>query len=188
MRKLTWFNHKRKNVNVDSLLVYNPSPATAIYEIDTVKSILFYLVRLSNYMIEQTSIHQSRFNSVWKSLAVGNKRGDALTKEIGIPSRFEAVTGFDSEHFTDEDSWEAIIHEADYQAYLEEIAKLAEVGSMSHKYRVIDKNGDVIWVQDRILPIYQFEADCFQLERIVTNISIQKEFEDSMKHELVKRK
>ena len=54
--------------------------------------------------------------------------------------------------------------------------------SFNLQYRIIHKNGEIVWVQDKTLPVLDAEGNFIRIDGIVSNISDQKEYEKKIKH------
>ena len=62
------------------------------------------------------------------------------------------------------------------------ILELVDGKSFNLQYRIIHKNGGIVWVQDKTLPVLDAEGRLIRIDGIVSNISDQKEYEKKIKH------
>ena len=76
------------------------------------------------------------------------KRVDYVDYSKGI----EYITGYTKDDFNNGLQWDSIVHNEDLQQYLDNQHKLAEGNILQHQYRIVNKNGDIRWVQDYTIP------------------------------------
>lgn len=135
-------------------------------------------------MTEQ-KLHESerRFEHIYENLSLGIRSLDVQKREIILLTpAIEDITGYPPDYFYQKGFWEAILHPDDRNMYLHEYAKLVDGRGFNLQYRIIHKHGEIVWVQDKTLPVFDDEGTLIRIDGIVSNISDQKEYEKKIKH------
>ena len=173
---ITHKNGRLINVDVTYVPIMDQDMETIVYAV--VKDIT------KSKMLE-IKLHESerRFENIYDNLSLGIRsfdvqKGEIIMTSLGIGD----VTGYPPENFRTINSWESIIHKDDLQTYLVEYSKLADGISFNLQYRIIHKNGEMIWVQDKTIPVFDSDGSLIRIDGIVSNISDQKEYEKRIKH------
>ncbi|HWL27211.1 MAG TPA: EAL domain-containing protein [Ureibacillus sp.] len=133
----------------------------------------------------EKKLHESeqRFEHIYNNLSVGIRSFDVQRQEIIMISLgIEAVTGYPPVFFYEKEAWDTIIHPDDRNMYFTEYSKLVGGEHFNLQYRIIHKNGEIIWVQDKTLPVLDDEGNLIRIDGIVSNISEQKEYERQITH------
>ena len=140
-------------------------------------------ITMSKMVEKKLRESEQRFEHIYDNLSLGIRSVDVQKKEVIMASLgMEGVTGYAPEYFHQKHSWESIIHPDDYSNYQTEYSKLADGKSFILQYRIIHKNGETVWVQDKTLPVFDAEGNFIRVDGIVSNISDQKEYENKIKH------
>ena len=126
----------------------------------------------------------SIFEHIYDHLSLVIRSLDVQKNEVIMTSGgVEDLTGYPSEYFNKKDSWESIIHPDDYVNYLTEYSKLFANGrSLNLQYRIIHKNDEVVWVQDKTLTVLEAQGNLNRIDIIVTIISDQKVYVICINH------
>ncbi|UFT98963.1 EAL domain-containing protein [Radiobacillus kanasensis] len=126
---------------------------------------------------------EERFRRIYNTLEVGiwsfDIKEDFLM--LGSPG-IEVITGFPSKQFHDLDSWLAIIHPEDRDGYMARQSALQEGNTLRHEYRIINKNGNDVWVQDQTIPTLDEKGNLIRVDGIITDITSYKNSEKVIKH------
>ncbi|WP_186579338.1 sensor domain-containing protein [Aquibacillus kalidii] len=94
----------------------------------------------------------------------------------------EILTGLPPSYFSSRETWYSVVHPDD-RASLFERQTVLRVGKTLHQeYRIIHKNGDVIWIQDQSIPSLDEHGNLIRLDGIITNITSYKNSEKEIKY------
>lgn len=100
------------------------------------------------------------------------------------------LTGYENSEilFNKSVSFADILHQADFDWTFEAVTKaLEEKKHFNYEYRIITKNGDLKWVWEQGLGIYDEEGNIQCIEGFITDITAQKALNDTLKEELHKK-
>ncbi|WP_409250634.1 EAL domain-containing protein [Bacillus sp. SCS-153A] len=78
--------------------------------------------------------------------------------------------------------WEDLIYPDDYEQYKLRQEKLKDGKVPKEQYRIIQRNGEIRWVQDEIITTYNSLGDIVRIEGIISDISEQKETEEKVNY------
>ncbi|UHA60072.1 EAL domain-containing protein [Metabacillus litoralis] len=101
---------------------------------------------------------------------------------IKFSKGIEMITGYkitDFEHF---ETWISIIHPDDLSIFNEQIKVLNQGKSLHHEYRIIGKNGEVIWIRAQAIPTLNEIGDLKLVMGIITDITASKNAELQIKY------
>ncbi|MFS0862434.1 EAL domain-containing protein [Fredinandcohnia sp. 179-A 10B2 NHS] len=126
---------------------------------------------------------ENRIEYIYNNLEVGIWSYDVTKREYILLSKgIEIITGYTPSDFHNRLTWDSLIHPDDFQSYTDLQCKLQEGVKLEHQYRIIHRQGDVIWVQDQTQPVLDANGNLIRIDGIVSNITPQKEYEKQIKH------
>ncbi len=99
--------------------------------------------------------------------------------------RLTTILGYDeSELQFDPESWRERIHPDDREAYSEKLRRHIVGGSefFSHEYRVLNKDGDFIWVLDRGVALRDPDGAAYRMGGAIGDVSDRRHAEDRLRH------
>ncbi|WP_052307750.1 EAL domain-containing protein [Bacillus timonensis] len=99
-----------------------------------------------------------------------------------ISKGFEAITGYSPDEFGNRLTWDSLIHPEDYPEYHRKQQKKCQGENLHHQYRIIHRNGEVVWVHDQTLPVLNHNGEVIRVDGIISNITEQKEYEKRIQH------
>ncbi|MBB5172508.1 sensor domain-containing protein [Texcoconibacillus texcoconensis] len=122
--------------------------------------------------------------NIYEGLGVGIWSMDMKEHEtLYFSPRITDITGYCFQDFYDlGERWERLVHPEDYGAFIERQPLLYEGYPLTHQYRIIDKQGDVKWVQDHTTPILNDRGELIRLDGVISDISEQKRIEQQVRH------
>lgn len=82
-----------------------------------------------------------------------------------------ALTGYSLSSFSDPGFWLSIVHPDDQPLARNNLDHLEQGEKCQSEYRIIAKNGDVIWVADTAVPIRDAGGTIVRIEGVLTNIT-----------------
>lgn len=82
-----------------------------------------------------------------------------------------ALTGYPLSSFSDPGFWLSIVHPGDQSLARNNLDHLEKGEKSQSEYRIIAKNGDVIWVADTAVPIRDAAGTIVRIEGVLTNIT-----------------
>ena len=121
-----------------------------------------------------TQIYESPDIGIW---SINLKSGQWLNCSKGI----EQTSGYTKEDFNNKIQWPSIVHPKDFPQYLENRHKLEAGNVLRHQYRIINKNGDIRWVQDYTIPTLDENGTLIQLDGLTSDITEQKVLKEKLK-------
>src|SRR5699024_11100119 len=130
-------------------------------------------------------LHESEhlFKNIYENLSLGIRSFDVQKSEIMMVSiGVEEISGYPPSFFYDKYSWESIIHSDDVCFYLKKIKSLQEGIGFEIQYRIYHKNGNIVWINDKTIPVLNEQGELKRVDGIVSDITFQKEAELKMKH------
>lgn len=107
---------------------------------------------------------------------------DFVKGEYGkISKGIEIITGYTQEDFKSI-SWKSIVFHEDLQHYLVNQRILSEGKILKHQYRIVHKNGSVIWIQDYTIPTLDDFGNIIRLEGLVSDITEQMKLKEKVQY------
>ncbi len=94
----------------------------------------------------------------------------------------EGITGYSPSNFGNHITWDSLVHPDDYTEYQNKQQKKLKGENLYHQYRIIHRNGDVVWVQDQTLPVLNKHGEVIRFDGIISNITDQKEYEKRIQY------
>ncbi|MGY3715950.1 EAL domain-containing protein [Sutcliffiella cohnii] len=153
---------------------------------DSMKNIIgvYCIIKDMTQMIEiENTYHeqQERIQKVYAHLEVGVWSFDLSTNSfLFISPGVENITGYTVEEFNEFIKWEDIVFAEDKETYTEEQFKLWSGININHEYRIVRKDGKVVWLQDQTLPVKNDHGEIIRIDGIVTEITKHKENEEKL--------
>jgi len=126
---------------------------------------------------------ENRIEHIFDNLEVGIWSLDIKNGEYNLVSKgFEEITGFSPSDIGNRITWDSLIHPDDYMEYHENQQKKLKGENLYHQYRIVHRNGDIVWIQDQTLPVLDKNGEVIRIDGIVSNITEQKEFEKKIQY------
>jgi diguanylate cyclase (GGDEF)-like protein/PAS domain S-box-containing protein len=126
---------------------------------------------------------EQRFKNIYNNLEVGIWSFDVQTKTYILKSPgIKEITGYSSNEFDDVNAVMSIIHPEDLPRYIELKEQIPKGNPLYHHYRIIHKDGEVRWVQDQSIPVFDSNGNMIRIDGIITNITEHKKSEEMIKH------
>ncbi len=95
-------------------------------------------------------------NDVIYTVSLRDSNDPSKARVEYLNGRVEDITGFKPEEFIKNPSlWVSLVHPSDLESVLKDSLRLFRRGeSVTREYRVRTKRGNYIWVEDRIMPVF----------------------------------
>ncbi|MEH7381505.1 EAL domain-containing protein [Bacillus sp. JJ1533] len=120
---------------------------------------------------------------IFDNLDVGIWSYDMKKAQYELVSKgTESITGYLPSHFSNRLSWDSLIHPDDFSAFQQRHLNIQEGQNFNHQYRIIHRNGEIVWVHEQVLPVYDDSHNIVRLNGIVSNITEQKEYEKRIQY------
>lgn len=126
----------------------------------------------AQWQAEQALIEsEKQYRRIYDNLEVGIWSFDSINNHILFCSRgIEKITGYSSqEYLSNNELFLSIVHKDDFDQIVENREKLI-AGFMTNfedQYRIINKNGQIHWVNDQVFPIKDAKGNVIQLDGIL---------------------
>ena len=126
---------------------------------------------------------EKRFEHIYDNLSLGIRSLDTVNKKfILVTPGIELMLGYPIEMFFQQGSLEEIIHPEDRSLYMDAYHGVLNGKGFELQYRIFHKNGEVVWVQDKTLPVLDEKGKVIRIDGIITNITEQKNYEEKINH------
>ncbi|WP_099362533.1 EAL domain-containing protein [Fredinandcohnia onubensis] len=126
---------------------------------------------------------ENQIQHIFDNLEVGIWSLDVKKGEYNLVSKgIEAITGYSPSDLGNRISWDSLIHPDDYTEYHHNQQKKLKGENLFHQYRIIHRNGEIVWVQEQVLPVLDQNGHVTRLDGIVSNITEQKEYEKKIQY------
>ena len=103
-----------------------------------------------------------------------------------VSSNVEAILGYHRSEWTDFGSWVSMIHEDDRQATVDFCQTETHSGkNHSMEYRMLKKNGDLVWVLDMVTLVKDIDGNAQSLYGIIIDITAQKTAQIALENEQI---
>ncbi|MEK4078525.1 sensor domain-containing protein [Solibacillus sp. FSL K6-1126] len=121
-----------------------------------------------------------RIDELSKNLDIGIWSKDIHTKKMEFCSAsIEKITGYTSKNFTEDGvAWTDLVYNEDLKTYLNKLKRLNLNKKVNHEYRILHKNGEIKWIRDETLPVFDMGGALRRLNGIVTDVTSQKRAEE----------
>lgn len=103
-------------------------------------------------------------------------------KYLNTSNGIKYITGYTKEDLNNDLHWTSIIHNEDLQQYLDNRLKLEKGNIIHHQYRIINKNGDIRWIQDYTIPQLDHHGEIVRLYGLTSDITEQKALEEKIRY------
>jgi diguanylate cyclase (GGDEF)-like protein/PAS domain S-box-containing protein len=125
----------------------------------------------------------NQIQHIFDNLEVGIWSLDVKKGEYNLVSKgIEAITGYSTFDLGNRITWDSLIHPDDYIEYHHNQQKKLKGENLFHQYRIIHRNGDIVWVQDQTLPVLNDDGEVIRIDGIVSNVTEQKEYEKKIQY------
>jgi len=98
------------------------------------------------------------------------QKGECVNHSKGI----ESITGYTKDDFNTGLQWSSIIHKDDFEQYLNSQLQLEAGITLQHQYRIINKEGNIKWIQDYTIPTLDNEGNLIRLDGLTLDITEQR--------------
>ncbi|MCM3387850.1 EAL domain-containing protein [Ureibacillus chungkukjangi] len=124
---------------------------------------------------------EKRFEHIYDNLSLGIRSFDTIKKKyILVTPGIELMLGYPTEMFYEKGSLEKIIHLEDRSFYMDAFQGVLNGEGFEIQYRIFHKNGEIVWVQDKTLPVLDDAGKVIRIDGIITNITDQKNYEEKI--------
>ena len=124
---------------------------------------------------------EKRFEHIYDNLALGIRSYDTENDKITLVTPgIELIIGYPTEIFYQKGKLEDLIHPEDYSFYMKAYEEVFDGKGFELQYRIIHKNGNIVWVQDKTLPVFNDEGEVIRIDGIITDITEQKNYDDKI--------
>ncbi|WLR52671.1 EAL domain-containing protein [Bacillus tianshenii] len=125
---------------------------------------------------------EKRIQDIYQNLDLG-VWSVSLTddKKMHISSKVEKICGYQKEEFMNSElNWVDLIHPDDREQFQMNQQKLFLNKPLRHFYRIIHKNGNIVWIHDYTTPYINKEGELVRLDGLIIDITKQKEAEEKI--------
>lgn len=136
----------------------------------------------------ETSLHindQNLKNSLlphYENTDIGIWSFDLVTDTFLVMTKgIENISGYAKEILEKEIEWVSLVHPDDLPNFLENKKQLENGQILREQYRIIDKYGQVKWLQDYTIPTIDRNGKLIKIDGITSDITEQKLLEDKLK-------
>nr|WP_106784400.1 EAL domain-containing protein [Lysinibacillus timonensis] len=127
--------------------------------------------------------NNNQLKLLYDNLDIGIWATDLLTGECIHSSKgIEYITGYTKDEMNEGFEWASVVHKEDLQQYLDNQHKLAAGSIIQHQYRIINKHGDLKWIQDYTIPSVDANGNVYRLDGITSDITEQKRLEEKIQY------
>jgi diguanylate cyclase (GGDEF)-like protein/PAS domain S-box-containing protein len=132
--------------------------------------------------INQLKESEEKFQNIAHNIDLGIWSMDFDTKQfLFVSPAVEKLTGYNKEDFTSgEIEWTKIIHPDDLNYFLNGNKSLLQGNRLVQQYRIINRNGDTVWVESKKFPIKNSEGKWNRIDGIIQDISERKRKEEEI--------
>jgi two-component system, cell cycle sensor histidine kinase and response regulator CckA len=108
----------------------------------------------------------------------------AISGTVAVPEivagSFERVTRLTPDKVAELGGWSAVMHPDDRERTMALLDELSQGRSVLHEYRIIDGEGRVRWLRDRVVPVLDDDGALVKLVGGVTDITEQRALEERL--------
>ncbi|MFI5150730.1 MAG: PAS domain S-box protein, partial [Bacteroidia bacterium] len=106
-------------------------------------------------------------------------------KQLVMADAHEEIYGYSLKEFNKNPNlWFEVIHPDDQGRVKEGMAKLAKGETTYDEHRIIRKNGEVIWVEGKVVPTLNKAGELIRLDGVVSDISKRKKAEQLLQEKI----
>lgn len=126
---------------------------------------------------------ENQIQHIFDNLEVGIWSLDVKKGKYNLVSKgIEGITGYSTSDLGNRITWDSLIHPDDYTVYHHNQQRKLKGENLFHQYRIIHRNGDIVWIQDQTLPVLNKKGEVIRIDGIISNITEQKEFEKKIQY------
>lgn len=155
-----------------------------IYKISDVQSDFLYvgcIYDITDFTKQKEQLNDNieKLELILQNLDIVLWSVDVLNNQLlYISPSCEKLYGYPPDFFSERNSWNTVIHPDDRKRVLQNQAKLYKDRVLHHEYRIILPNGQVKWVIDHTIAIFDVHHNLIQLNGVVEDITKRKTAED----------
>src|SRR5690606_28012130 len=90
-------------------------------------------------------------------------------KYVLISKGIEGISGYSPSAFNNKLSWDSLIHPDDFSTFQERHLNIQKGQNFNFQYRIVHRNGEIVWVQERVLPVFGSDNSIIRYDGIVSN-------------------
>ncbi|MEC0203668.1 PAS domain S-box protein [Paenibacillus lautus] len=140
-----------------------------------------YQRKLSHQALDMAEGRFRLLDDMLLTLDVGIWSYDFGTRRIQNTSlAFHKITGYSHRDFADGLSWETLIHPEDMTLFRSLIDKLRQGEAVHTEYRIIHAEGDVRWVQVKMIPTLNESGQIVRTDGIAIDITTRFRMEEAL--------
>ena len=94
----------------------------------------------------------------------------------------EHISGFSTHDFNNGTQWSTLVHPGDVEQYRSNQQKLNEGNIIRHQYRIINKSGEIKWVQDYTIPTLDSNGTIIELNGLISDVTETKLLSDKIEY------
>lgn len=153
---------------------------------------LINLANSANYMLEERmkienelKANEERFQLAIRGTNDGLWDWNIETKVPYFSDRCKTMLGYEPTDAFTIDSWQQLIYPEDFERVITELNSYlyGKKESFEHTYRMIHKNGQIIWVMNRCLAVRDSNGNPVRIVGFITDITSQKQAEQALAEE-----
>jgi diguanylate cyclase (GGDEF)-like protein/PAS domain S-box-containing protein len=148
-----------------------------------VQGIIGMAKNVSEQILTQKELISSKnqLQNIFNSLDVCFWSRDIILDQFVISSSCEKIYGYSEQFFiADPSFWRKIIHPHDLDAVIANLERIKAEESIKQEYRIIHKNGDVKWISDHTLPVFNETGQLIRMDGQITDINQRKIAEEKL--------
>jgi len=127
---------------------------------------------------------EQRFEHIYDNLSLGIRSYDNVNDRVTLVSPgIQLILGYPLDIFYEKGKLEEIIHPEDQELYHKAYKEVFNGKGFELQYRVFHKEGQIVWVHDKTLPVVDEKGKVTRIDGIITNITEQKNYEEKI-HQL----
>ncbi len=139
-------------------------------------------IRRYRKALEEAGQRISLLENMLHNIDVGTWSYDDQCKKVVFTSRaFMKITGYMPENFKSKMDWGKIVHPDDAGHFQEVASGLRKGESNTSEYRIIHADGEIRWVEVRIIPSVDEFGNLARLDGMVLDITAKKKVEKELK-------
>lgn len=140
---------------------------------------LLLLIRGISRTTEELQKSNQKLNNIFDTLDVAIWSHDLKSDTLLITPGIEKLYGRSLEEFyQDHNLWKKVIHPEDLFVLAEREQKIKAGEAVTSIYRIIRPDGEVRWIQDRGIPIFDEKGQFVDFSSVLFDITDRKESED----------
>ncbi|WP_419871670.1 PAS domain S-box protein [Candidatus Pristimantibacillus sp. PTI5] len=131
--------------------------------------------------LEESEAKRFLIENLLRTLDVGTLTYDEKSqKTVYYSESLVRITGYSMEMFEDKDAWISIVHPEDLYLFNQLMESVNQGNSDLGEYRVFHAEGEIIWLQVRIIPTLGYEGQLSRLDAAIIDITQKKEMEAAL--------